>query len=87
MVELVDVKLHLNKEMEKKERFLEQQARANWLKLGDNNTSFFISLLLKESVRIEFVVCKGMTVLLPQIVIKLRILLEIILLIFLSLVK
>ncbi|KAH1113962.1 hypothetical protein J1N35_007340 [Gossypium stocksii] len=41
LVKLVDVKLHLNMEMDKKERYWEQHDRANWLKMGDKNTSFF----------------------------------------------
>ncbi|KAA3459022.1 reverse transcriptase [Gossypium australe] len=41
LVELMEVKLHLNMEMDKKERYWEQRARENWLQLGDKNTSFF----------------------------------------------
>ncbi|KAA3466281.1 5'-nucleotidase surE [Gossypium australe] len=41
LAELVDVKLHLNMEMDKEERYWEQRARVNWLKMRDKNTSFF----------------------------------------------
>lgn len=37
----MDVKLHLNLEMEKEEAFWEQRAQVNWLKNGDRNTTFF----------------------------------------------
>lgn len=39
--EIVEVKLHLNMEMDKEEKYWEQRPRANWLKMGDKNTSFF----------------------------------------------
>lgn len=38
---LIYVKLQLNMDMEKKERYWEQQDRVNWLKIRDKNTSFF----------------------------------------------
>lgn len=41
MAELVDVKLHLNMEIDKEERYWEKRARVNWLKNRDRNTSFF----------------------------------------------
>ncbi|KAA3463501.1 reverse transcriptase [Gossypium australe] len=41
LVELMEVKLHLNMEMDKEERYWEQRARVNWLQMGDKNTSFF----------------------------------------------
>ncbi|KAH1031356.1 hypothetical protein J1N35_043530 [Gossypium stocksii] len=41
LAELVKVKLHLNMEINKEERYWEQRARANWLKMGDKKTSFF----------------------------------------------
>ncbi|KAH1098558.1 hypothetical protein J1N35_015479 [Gossypium stocksii] len=41
LADLVDVKLHLNMEVDKEERYWEQRARVNWLKMGDRNTSFF----------------------------------------------
>lgn len=39
--ESVGIKIQLNLEMDKEERYWEQRARANWLKIGDENTSFF----------------------------------------------
>ncbi|KAA3482842.1 reverse transcriptase [Gossypium australe] len=41
MAELIDTKVALNLEIEKDERYWEQRARINWLKLGDRNTAFF----------------------------------------------
>ncbi|XP_017635935.1 uncharacterized protein LOC108478000 [Gossypium arboreum] len=41
LAELVEVKLHLNMEMDKEVRYWEQRARVNWLKIGDKNTVFF----------------------------------------------
>ncbi|KAA3462805.1 reverse transcriptase [Gossypium australe] len=41
LVEIMEVKLHLNMEIDKEERYWEQRARSNWLQLGDKNTSFF----------------------------------------------
>lgn len=41
LAELIDVKVHLNLEIEKEEAHWEKQALANWLKKGDNNTAFF----------------------------------------------
>lgn len=38
---IVEVKLHLNMEIDRKERYWEQHARANWLKMGDKNTALF----------------------------------------------
>lgn len=43
IAEIFDVKLELNWEMEKEELYREQQARANWLREGDKNTTFFHS--------------------------------------------
>ncbi|KAE8655191.1 hypothetical protein F3Y22_tig00117034pilonHSYRG01176 [Hibiscus syriacus] len=39
--ELLDTKISLNAELDKEELYWEQRARANWLKNGDRNTSFF----------------------------------------------
>ncbi|KAA3480199.1 reverse transcriptase [Gossypium australe] len=41
LAEIIDTKIHLNMEIDKDERYWEQRARINWLKLGDRNTSFF----------------------------------------------
>ncbi|KAG8491705.1 hypothetical protein CXB51_015144 [Gossypium anomalum] len=41
LADLVDVKIQLNLEMDKEERYWEQRARVNWLKMGDRNTLFF----------------------------------------------
>lgn len=41
MAELIDTKIALNFEIKKDERYWEQRARINWLKLGDKNTAFF----------------------------------------------
>ncbi|KAH1096603.1 hypothetical protein J1N35_013524 [Gossypium stocksii] len=38
---ITEVKLHLNMEIDKEERYWEQRARANWLKMEDKNTTFF----------------------------------------------
>ncbi|KAL4302002.1 hypothetical protein GQ457_10G000840 [Hibiscus cannabinus] len=41
LAELIEVKLGLNIEADKEERFWEQRSRVNWLLKGDKNTSFF----------------------------------------------
>ncbi|KAA3467389.1 reverse transcriptase [Gossypium australe] len=41
LAKLMEVKLHLNMEMDKEERYWEQRARVNWLQMGNKNTSFF----------------------------------------------
>lgn len=41
LVELIDTKIALSLEIEKDERYWEQRARINWLKLGDRNAAFF----------------------------------------------
>lgn len=39
--QIIDTKLHLHLEIDKDERFWEQRACANWLKVGDKNLIFF----------------------------------------------
>ncbi|KAA3479567.1 reverse transcriptase [Gossypium australe] len=41
--ELIDVKLDLNWEMENEEMYREQRARANWMRQGERNKTFFHS--------------------------------------------
>lgn len=41
LAEMIDAKIQLNFEIEKDERYWEQRAKLNWLKLGDKNTTFF----------------------------------------------
>ncbi|KAH1108544.1 hypothetical protein J1N35_012312 [Gossypium stocksii] len=41
MAEIINTKVHLNLEIDKDEMYWEQRARANWLQLGDKNSSFF----------------------------------------------
>lgn len=41
LLELIDTKLQLNLEIDKDEMYWEQKAKANWLKFGDKNTTFF----------------------------------------------
>ncbi|KAL4309243.1 hypothetical protein GQ457_01G013830 [Hibiscus cannabinus] len=41
LAEITDIKLGLNLEADKEERFWEQRSRVNWLLKGDKNTSFF----------------------------------------------
>ncbi|KAK5811740.1 hypothetical protein PVK06_027104 [Gossypium arboreum] len=60
LVELVDVIVHLNMEMDKKERYWKQRARVNWLKWVIRT---LISLLLRDGVLIVFEDYKGMMVL------------------------
>lgn len=43
MAELIDTNILLNSEIEKDERYWEQRAKLNWLKLRDKNTTFFHS--------------------------------------------
>lgn len=41
LAELIDVKLHLNMDMEKEERYWKQRARVNWLKMGEKKHFIF----------------------------------------------
>lgn len=43
LAEMIDTKIQLNFEIKKDERYWEQRARLNWLKLDDKNTAFFHS--------------------------------------------
>ncbi|MBA0697378.1 hypothetical protein Goari_020919, partial [Gossypium aridum] len=43
LTKIIDMKIQLNFEIEKDERYWEQRVRVNWLKLKDRNTSFFHS--------------------------------------------
>lgn len=43
LAETINVKIQLNLEIDKDERYWEQRARVNWLKFGDRNTTFFHS--------------------------------------------
>lgn len=43
LAELIDTKINSNMVFEKEERYWEQRARLNWLKLGERNTGFFHS--------------------------------------------
>ncbi|MBA0729024.1 hypothetical protein Golax_022433, partial [Gossypium laxum] len=43
LAEMIDTKIQLNFEIKKEERYWEQKAKLNWLKLGDRNTYFFHS--------------------------------------------
>lgn len=54
LIELIDMRVQLNLEIDKDEAYWEQKARANWLQLGDKNTSFFIDLLLFIKGKILF---------------------------------
>lgn len=41
LAEIIETRVQLNFEIEKDERYWEQRARINWLKLGNRNTTFF----------------------------------------------
>ncbi|KAA3468221.1 reverse transcriptase [Gossypium australe] len=41
MAKIIETRISLNMEIDKDEMYWEQRARANWLKLGDKNSSFF----------------------------------------------
>ncbi|KAA3462259.1 reverse transcriptase [Gossypium australe] len=45
---LINVKLHLNMVIEKEKLYWEQRARANRLKMGDQNTTFFHKFASKQ---------------------------------------
>lgn len=51
LADLIDIKRHLNMDMEKEERYWEQLARVNWLKTGDRNTSFFHNYVSQRRCR------------------------------------
>ncbi|KAA3482263.1 reverse transcriptase [Gossypium australe] len=41
IAKIIETRINLNMEIDKDEIYWEQQARANWLKVGDKNSSFF----------------------------------------------
>ncbi|KAA3465450.1 reverse transcriptase [Gossypium australe] len=41
LARIIDIKIHLNMEIEKDEVYWEQRARVNWLQYGDKNTTYF----------------------------------------------
>ncbi|KAK5842214.1 hypothetical protein PVK06_004545 [Gossypium arboreum] len=41
LADLIETKIHINLKINKDEMYWEQRASANWLKLGDKNTTFF----------------------------------------------
>ncbi|KAK5770420.1 hypothetical protein PVK06_046570 [Gossypium arboreum] len=57
--ELLEVKLHLNMEMDKNERYWEQRARVNWLKMGDKNTTFSQTCLSETTYQSDSWVAKS----------------------------
>ncbi|KAA3465052.1 reverse transcriptase [Gossypium australe] len=41
LAEMTEIKLKMNLEVDREELFWEQRAQANWLQMGDRNTTFF----------------------------------------------
>ncbi|KAA3467448.1 reverse transcriptase [Gossypium australe] len=51
LAEITNVQMNLNWEADKEELFWEQRARANWLKSGDRNTSYFHKVAINRQFR------------------------------------
>lgn len=51
LAEITEVQVELNLEADKEELFWEQQARANWLKNGDQNTNYFHKVSVQRHFR------------------------------------
>lgn len=51
LAEITEVQVELNLEADKEELFWEQWARANWLKNGDRNTSYFHKVAVQRHFR------------------------------------
>lgn len=48
---MIDTKIQLNLEIDKDELYWEQQARVNWLRASDKNSSFFHNFALVKKRR------------------------------------
>lgn len=50
MEKIIDIKVHLNMEIDRDEIYWEQRARVNWLKVGDKNSTFFHKYALLNTI-------------------------------------